>query len=325
MLCIMRWLYRIPGMLLAGIHAAAAQPVGPPPDTGICQAATLQEQTSRAAVKEADIINILVLDFFTTINVIKYEHEIESSQIPQLNSYYNITVNNVGKTRYFSLRTFIYNEYGFRHYFDSVTVKTEDNFRFRNNIQVPLSPKFMLQAGIEQKTQLWRKWEQRQDTMQANVRYLYTDYYSPGYTIYSLGAGLNFLEGAAVYLGLVGGKITRIRNQRIFDDRGVSKLYGITKGERRIVEWGVNMLVSIPPQLLSRHVGWELSASLFAPRTAISRVRSYTAESSSVIHYMFLKHMRLSLRTQVQYDEAVQEKVFVANHLSLGFYLSNKL
>jgi hypothetical protein len=157
------------------------------------------------------------------------------------------------------------------------------------------------------------------------VRYLYSDYCSPGYALYSLGAGFNFLESAAVYLGLVGGKITRVRNQQIFDDRGVQKLYGVEKGERRRVEWGINLLVSIPPQLFSKHFGWECSGALFAPKANISRLRSYTVESSNVLHYMFLKHMRLSLRTQIQYDEAIQEGIFIANNLSLGFYLSNKL
>ena len=278
-----------------------------------------------ATKREPDVINTLVLDFFTTIHAVKYENGIESSQIPQINAYYNISINNWAKTKHFSLRTFIYNEYGFRHYFDSLTIKTEDNFRFRNNIQIGLYKRISLQGGLEVRTQLWKKWEQRTDTGQVKTRYLYTDYNSPGYSIYSLGAGINFLEGAAAYLGLIGGKITRIRNQQIFDDRGSQKLYGIKKGERRKIEWGVNLTVSVPPQLFLKHFGWEASATVFAPKAAIGRVKSYTAECNAVLHYMFLKHMRLSLRTQMQYDELIQPRIFVANWLSLGFYLSNRL
>ncbi len=275
--------------------------------------------------REPDIVNVLVLDFFATIHAVKYENSMESSQIPQLNAYYNVSINNLAKTKHFSLRTFIYNEYGFRYYFDSLTVKTEDNFRVRNNIQVRLHKNLSVQGGFEIRTQLWKKWEHRTDTMQVSTRYLYTDYYSPGYSIYSLGAGITILENAAVYLGLVGGKITRIRNQQIFDDRGAKKLYGVDRGEVRKVEWGLNLLASVPPQLVSKHFGWEASASMFAPKAAIGRLKSYTAESTIVLHYMFLKHMRLSLRSQMQYDESIQSKVFISNWLSLGFYVSNKL
>jgi hypothetical protein len=77
--------------------------------------------------------------------------------------------------------------------------------------------------------------------------------------------------------------------------------------------------------LVLKHFGWEASANIFAPKAAIGRLKSYTAESSVVLHYMFLKHMRLSLRSQMQYDESIQQQVFMANWLSLGFYVSNKL
>ena len=321
----MRWPYGTMGLLCISLSAAWAQVGSGTRDAHSPQPATEKDIGLLATKREPDIVNILVLDFFATIHAVKYENSMESSQIPQLNAYYNVSVNNWAKTKYFSLRTFIYNEYGFRHYFDSLTIKTEDNFRFRNNVQIQLIKRVSLQGGIELRTQLWKKWEQRADTMQANSRYLYTDYCSPGYSIYSLGGGINFLENAAVYLGLVGGRITRIRNQQIFDDRGAKKLYGIEKGERRKVEWGLNLLISVPPQLFSKHFGWELSASMFAPQAAIGRVKSYTAESNCVLHYMFLKHMRLSLRSQMQYDESVQERIFIANWLSLGFYLSNKL
>ncbi len=272
-----------------------------------------------------DLVNVTVLDFFTTVHAIQYENVMESNQVAQLNAYYNWSVNNLARTGKLSIRTFIFNEYGFRHYFDSLTVKTEDNLRIRNNLQLTPGKLFMIQCGIDQRTQLWKKWAHREDTLNGSRRYLYSDYGSPGYTMYSLGMGVNFAQGPAIYLGLVGGKITRIRNQKVFDERGASTLYGLKKGERRKVEWGMNLLVSVPPYRISKHFGWELSGTVFAPRTGIGRMRSYTAEGSNVLHYMFLRHMRLSWRTQVQYDEAIQTKIFVANHLSLGFYLSNKL
>src|SRR5690606_25070079 len=232
--------YRVLTSLLCIMLMLPAQPLAGQTDTSRTSVAR-EARKSPPAGRPPDIVNTLVLDFFATVSIAKYENIMESSQIPQLNAYYNWSINNVLKIKRFNLRTFIYNEYGFRHYFDSLTIKTEDNFRLRNNLQIQLSLHISLQAGFDQRTQLWKKWDQRTDSTNHEVRFLYSDYSSPGYSMFSFGVGHNFPAGAAIYLGLAGGRITQMRNQRIFDERGMRKLYGLEKGERKKVEWGVNL------------------------------------------------------------------------------------
>lgn len=272
-----------------------------------------------------DLVNILMLDFYATFNAIRFENAPTRDLVTQLNVYYNFNLDNQVKTRYFLLRTTLFNEYGFCHYLDSVTVKTEDNLRLRNNIQLTLYQKLSAQAGFEMSTQCWRKWLPEPDSSKHRDRFLYSDYMSPGYLSYSAGLGFDFLEGGVAYLGLAAGKITRIRNQRIFEERGAENLYGVAIGEKQKLDWGLNLTTTIPVQKLSRQFYWEFNSNLFVPGLTLPYVKSYTCDATLVLHYVFFRFLRLSLRTQFRYDEQIQTKVFISQHFSLGFYLSNKL
>lgn len=291
----------------------------------ISNADTLAKIRRPSEAETPDLLNILMLDFYTTFNAVRFDNAPTPDLIPQLNVYYNFNLDNQIKTRYFLLRTLLFNEYGFCHYFDSVTVKTEDNLRFRNNIQFSVYKSLSIQAGVEMTTQCWRKWLPDPDSGKPGSRFLYSDYMSPGYLNYSAGISLNFLEGGVVYLGLVGGKVTRIRNQEIFQERREELLYGLSKGERQKLDLGASLNGTIPVQKLGKQFYWELNTSLFIPGKSFSYLQTYTGDATIVVHYLFFRFMRLSLRTQVRYDKLIQPGIFVSQHFSLGFYLSNKL
>lgn len=305
-------------LLMMGMTCRAQAPLHPA-DT------SRPQSRPRPAKKTHDLTNTLILDFFTTLNGIKYDNATQADQRSQLYFYYNATANNSLSTKYFTLRSYFFTEYGFHYYFDSVSLKSEDGIRMRHNLQIPFSKHFGAQAGIDLKNQLWKTYAYRPNTAGGYDRYLYTDYSSPGYTIYSLGGTYKFMGDASLDVGLVGGKITRIRNTDIFTERKAKTLYGIKKSERRKVEWGINMQVSVPPKMYGKHFAWELSGNLFAPKDSIGALKSFKADAYNVVHYIFFRHMRLSLRTQLAYDRSVQDKIFWMNALSLGFYLSNRL
>ena len=271
--------------------------------------------------------NVLIYDFFTTVNGLHYENAQSPNQVNELNFYYNITINNNFKTRFFTLRSYFFNEYGVRHFFDSVTIKGQDNFQIRNTLQFEIIKKYLkFQIGVTGRSQFWKTYNYRQaDTGMNTSKYLYSDYFSPGYITYSCGLSYKFLSNATIDIGLAGGKITKIKNQDIFDERETTKLYGVEKGEHKKVSYGANLIINVPPRKIGKHFGWECAGTIYADKDQLGRLSGYTVDAMNVLHYMFLKNLRVSLRTQVKYDEQINDKVFLSNMLSIGFYLSNKI
>ena len=270
--------------------------------------------------------NVFIYDFFTTLNALHYEHARTSDQRNELNIYYNLTLNNQFRTKFVTLRSYFFNEYGTRHFFDSLTIKGPDNFQIRNVLEVKLiKNQIRLQLGATGKSQFWRTYNYRKDSLSQDERFLYSDYFSPGYITYSLGLSYRFLRNATLDLGLVGGKTTKIRNQEIFETRREKRLYGMNKGERKKDSHGLNITLNVPPRKLSKHIGWEFHGVLFADKEQLGRLAGYTYNMMNVWHYMFLKNLRLSLRTQLAYDEHIDHRVFMMNMFSIGFYLSNKI
>jgi hypothetical protein len=317
-ICVLAAICASSAELMANVPAGAERTTPTPADT-------LAKITAPSKALKPDLESVLMLDFFTTFNAVRYDNQTMPDQVPQLNVYYNLNLDNQLRSRFFALRTILFNEYGFRHYFDSVTVKTDDNLRLRNTIQVKLYRELSIQAGTDFNTQCWKKWLPEEDTSLGRSRYLFSDYQSPGYVVYSMGVGLNFLKGGTLNLGLVGGKVTRIRNQNIFEERGAETLYGLKKGERKKAEWGISLNSAIPAQKLGSHFFWEFNSSLFIPGATSGFAKTYTGDAMAALYYVFLKYMRLSLRTDLKYDEQVQSKLFMVQRFSIGFYLSNKL
>lgn len=270
--------------------------------------------------------NVFIYDFFTTINALHYENSRTGDQRNELNFYYNITLNNHFKTKYLSLRSYFFNEYGVKHFFDSVTIKGQDDVQIRNVLEIKLvNKKLKAQIGAIARSQFWRTYSYRLNSQNEEERYLYTDYFSPGYITYSCGLSYSFMKNATLDIGIVGGKTTKIRNQEIFDERKQTILYGLEKGERKKVTYGLTLVLNVPPRKLSKHIGWECTGNLYADKDQLGRLQGYTYEAMNVLHYMFLKNLRLSLRTHIKYDEAINNRVFMMNMISIGFYISNKI
>jgi len=282
----------------------------------------MQKQVSRPP----DFTNTFIYDFFFTVNAIAFENRQTSDQHDELNFYYNTTINDIFRTKYFTYRAYMFNEYGLKYYIDSLTTKGQDRHEVRNSVQIPLKKFLKVSAGFTVKTQLWKQYLYNIDTGTGDInRSLYTAYFSPGYILYTGGISFNFLKNASVDIGIAGGTTTKIKNQHIFEDRKAERLYGLERGERKRFVYSFNVLLNVPPQMLTKHIGWECHALVSSEKEQIGRLKGYKVDATNVLHYMFLKNLRISLRTTMQYDEKVNDKIFMMNMLSIGFYLFNKL
>lgn len=241
--------------------------------------------------------------------------------------YYNLSLNGKVIVKKVKLTTAFFNEYGYRKYFDSLGTKTDDLFYFKNNLSYPiLKSRLGLNLMTNLKSQFWKTYNYRENqTTGEQERFLYSDYKSPGYFLFSGGLRYDFLESCNLELGLAGGKITNIKNKTIFDTRNQSKLYDVKKGEKRKVDFGINFQLNVPPLKLGKNLMLENFTQIYLPSKTISQPKSYTLDMNNALHLMFLKYMRFSFRTKLFYDVSVQEKMQIINQVSLGFYLTNRL
>lgn len=273
-----------------------------------------------------DLTNIFIYDFFTSFSLLNFQNAIDNEQKNQLNFYYNGTINNTLKAKKFTYKFFLFNEYGFKHFIDSTTIKNQDAFTVRNTMQIPfLHRSLLFNISFDIKSQLWHAYNVRQSLSGNTERYLYTDYFSPGYKIFSMGLSFITKHAINIDIGIVGGKITKIRNDNLYETRKSTILYGVERGEVKKTDFGINIAINAPMRNLKRNIAWECNAIIFALKSDVFVLNAYTFDINNAFHFLFLKHLRLSVRTQIKYDKNIQSSIYSMNTFTLGFYINNKL
>lgn len=270
--------------------------------------------------------NYFRLDFFSTLNSFQYINS-TSVNIEKSNFYfyYNLNILNQFKMRFFNVNSCFYNELGYRQYLDSIAVKNEDIYYFKFDINSPLTKTLNVILTYQVKSQFWSTWQYNEGVNGRAERKLNSGYFSPGYINFSSGLSHDFWNNCHWEIGLAGGQITKIRNQKIYESTTNEELFGIVKGKKRKVEFVLNLLLQVPAKQIGKNVYWENSSRLFAKGREVVEIKSYSLDFNNGFHFLFLKHLRLGLRTKVNYDLSVSEKMVISNMILFGFYLSNKM
>ena len=324
-------------LLLINSWPLSAQPkisdtiIGPttkspkPPDSSVNKQTI---HTSESDTKESwrEFTNYFRLDFFTSMNASHYINPRgQSTDKHNYYLYYNLNVTNQFNTKYLSVNAFLFNELGYRQYIDSIRIKNEDSYSYKFDINTPLRQQLNFNLSYLVKSQLWNSWEYRTDSTNQSKAILMSSYFSPGYIIYSGGFSYNFWKIAKVELGLVGGEITKIKNNNLYNTRKEDVVFGIEKGKRKQFNFGLSAQLQIPIHSINKFFYWENNSRLFVKGKDIQQLKQYQIDVSNGIHFLFLKYLRIGLRTKLTYDINVSEKIYISNMILFGFYLSNKM
>lgn len=285
-----------------------------------------QDSCSQTPVKAAkQITAVTMIDFFTTFTGISYINGLTSNEKSNLYLYYNLTINNKVKSGKFSMTNYYFTEFGIRDYIDSITSFSEDQYCFKNSVSFRFGKsKFAVNISTNSKSQYFRHYEYKEDSAGNQVKYLYTAYLSPGYKNFSGGIKYEVNESFTIEFGMVNGKMTKIKNQEIFNSRETEKLYGLDKGTTKKSEFGLNLIFAATPQELLKNMYFENFSQFNLNKTDFKHLKFIKADINNALHYIFLKHFRLTLRTICQYDLTISPGMKVINNLSIGFYLNNK-
>jgi len=285
-----------------------------------------QDSCSQAPVKAAkQITAVTMIDFFTTFTGISYINGLASNEKSNLYLYYNLTINNKVKSGKFAMTNYYFTEFGIRDYIDSITSFSEDQYCFKNSVSFQFGKsKFAVNISTNSKSQYFSHYEYKEDSIGNQVKYLYTAYLSPGYKNFSGGIKYEVNESFTIEFGMVNGKTTKIKNQEIFVSRETDKLYGLEKGTTKKSEFGLNLIFAATPQELIKNMYFENFSQFNLNKTDFNHLKFIKADINNALHYIFLKHFRLTLRTICQYDLTISPGMKVINNLSIGFYLNNK-
>lgn len=265
-------------------------------------------------------------DFYTTLNGTKSKNTQEEILKNNIHFYYNFTVQNRTNFRKVKLTNYFFNEFGIRNFQDSIVAITEDIYNFKNSLSIPIKKsKFAFNFTVSNKSQFWKHYTFKPDSNKKYNKSLYTSYLSPGYTIYSGGIRFNFWNYSSIELGIASGRTTKIKNQDIFSERNATKLYGLNSGRRKKTVFGFHFLVNISTKKLFKNFYMEQFSQVFMDKDSLLKIKSYNIDINNAFHYVFLKYVRLSLRTKILYDAAVFTDPTLIQQISIGFYLNNKL
>ena len=267
---------------------------------------------------------LLYYDFFSTVTAMHHINQANPSEVNHLYFYYNVDVKNRITYKSFSWDFYLFEDYGCKYYFDSIIQKTQDQFTLKNSFQwMVCKEKLGISFSANTQTKLFNSFRFRENASGMQEKYQYDGFMSPGMVIYSGGIQWQAPGNSTINVGLGSSKLDKIKNQRIFDSRQEPEINGLRKGQRRKSTFGINILATVPIQHFSKHVHWEFFGNAFAPMNSLLESKKYTINVNNVFHVIFLKFVRVSWRTQINYNKELFPKPVFQNQISLGFYLSN--
>jgi hypothetical protein len=284
-----------------------------------------QADTGKVKAKKPRIFDA-TLDFYTTLSWHTTKHSPDPILRNNFYFYYNTTFQNRIQLKKVRISTYFFNEFGLRRYADSVMAVTEDMFTLKNSISYGLGKsRLSLNLGATTRSQFWKHYTYKGSMNQQLQRFLFSDYLSPGHTLYAGGIRVSFWSRSSIDVGLAGARTTVIRNQQIFQDRRANRLYGLESGRKKITQIGFNMVVNIANQKLLKNLYWEHFSQGFISKDSLRVPESCTIDLNNAVHYLFLKYVRVSIRTHLVYDRTVQRYPTWMQQFSVGFYLNNKM
>jgi len=291
-----------------------------------CETAPLVADTTHPPSKSRQIQIVTALDFFTTFAGFHVLNGTEAEEKNNLHVYYNFSINNIVKAGSIKFTNYFYTELGLKMYFDSISVISEDAYTLKNSLSYSINQsKIAVNIAISTKSQFFRHYDYRSDSSDGYNQFLYTSYLSPGYTDYSFGLKLFLNDFATLEFGLVNGRVTRIRNQGIFDSRQCDFLYGLRKGEKEKTEYGFSLAVNLMATEIFKNILWENFSQVNVAKDDVHMVKYYQCDINNALHYRFFKHLRLTLKTRFLYDVNLSSKPKLTNAIIFGFYLNNKI
>ncbi|MDD4375007.1 MAG: hypothetical protein PHG67_13935 [Bacteroidales bacterium] len=266
-----------------------------------------------------------LIDFYSSFALNQFMNNTHDNDKGEFNIYYNATIAGDLYYKKFSYNLRYTTDFGITKHFDSIAIIEVDQFNFNNSLAYQLAnSKFAANLSYMTRGQYFNHYLYSVDSSGSTKATPHSSFKSPGYRIISVGlryAG----KGVTVELGLANGMITIMKNQKYFDILDTENLYGLEKGVKKKLDYGLSLTITAMVQKLYKNIFFENYSQARVVKDDLSYLFKYNFDINHAFHYLFLKYFRVSFRIKVIYDYQVQLKPNIINNITLGFYFRNSL
>jgi hypothetical protein len=250
---------------------------------------------------------------FSNLLLVNWLHEKNADQIMGLqNLKYRMVIENAHSLSISNL--FIHN-LGFQSYFDSITkVYLDDNtLTTKIDLRIKKNLSFVFNSNLT--TQCLQGFDYGVNDSGKQVLLLNSAFLTPLVWTFSLGAGMTWKDFGSLTLGLTGGKLTYIRQTRIFSIRHITEFWGVSQGKNPLLEYGLSLQFLVNKDFLKR-VHWDCDLLLFKNYNA-----SLDLNFKNLIGIRINKFFKTSIQTRLFYEEKVSKNIQLENLVSIGLYV----
>jgi hypothetical protein len=221
-----------------------------------------------------------------------------------------------GWKKHLWLTTRLDHHLGACYFFDSIAqIHLDDNtLSSRIEWKIVKGHSLFIASGIN--TRLFRGYDYHPNEHGCLIRIINASFLTPMIVAFSAGIRLEWPFAAYLNFGLSAGKFTWIRDKTIFEAQQVDLFYGVGKGKRYLLEYGLNMECRVDREF-SKWLHWEFLLMVFKNINLPADVNL-----KNRLEFRILKYVRVNLQTRVIYESQVSRKVQFENLVSVGFRFS---
>jgi hypothetical protein len=250
---------------------------------------------------------------FSNLLLVNWMHENDADHIMGLQNlkYRTLVENSHG----FSISNLFIHNLGIQSYFDSITKVYMDDNTLTTKIAFRIKKQYSFDFSSNLTTQCLQGFDYTVNDSGKQVLLLNSAFLTPLTWTFSLGAGITWKEFGSLTLGLTGGKLTYVRQTRIFKIRHIHEFWGVKEGKNPYLEYGLSLQFLVNKNFLKR-VHWDCDLLLF---------KNYNCpidlNVKNMIGIRINKFFKTSIHTRLFYEEKVSKNLQLENLVSIGFYL----
>jgi len=250
---------------------------------------------------------------FSDFHFVNWEHDANADQVMVLQYFKcRMTAEN---DRGFSISNQFVHNLGFQSYFDSITKVYLDDNSFNTKIDFRIKKNYAIVFNSALTSRLLNGFDYSVNDSGRQILTLNSSFLTPLIWTFSFGLGVTWKDFGSLTLGLTGGKLTYIRETKIFEIRQVTEFWGVPSGKDHVFEYGLSLQFLANMDFCKR-LHWDCDLLLF---------KNYhdpiDLTLKNLIGIRINKFLKTSIQTRVFYEEKVSKNVQLENLISLGFYV----
>jgi len=214
----------------------------------------------------------------------------------------------------YSLITEIHHELGFQYLFDSIIIKSADRNTMKNSIKLLILNDISLDYTSTVETQFMNGFSFITDDSLGVQKNISSTFLTPFYCRFSFGLDYNNKKIGILKLGISSAKLTYLHNSVIFESTGKSTLFGVSKSQKILFEYGLSSSLKFD-QNIGKKIQWKCDIQAFK-----NFEFPVDLDITNILSLKANKYFKTSIRTRFLYNEHISKTFRLENTVTVGFY-----